>query len=98
MSPARRLPLARSVQKMLAVIVRPGHQDTYDVLRREFGPKGISVLWDRRTGERRQRTLPVAVERRVASRRQTVCRWNVLHFCVVQFTRLPAATPVRDPQ
>lgn len=73
----------------MSVIVQRGYQDTFDILAREFGRRGISVFWDRRNWERRQRDMPVAVERRSTRRRRENPRWNVLHFCVVQLAEPP---------
>lgn len=69
--------------QQLAMIVRRGHQGTYDTLLREFAPKGFCVFWDRRFAERRQYNTSVAVERRVNHRRQEADAWNVQHFRVV---------------
>ncbi|MBI1875794.1 MAG: hypothetical protein HYS05_18155 [Acidobacteria bacterium] len=77
--------MSENAQKT-AVIVQRGYQDTYEILGREFGPRGVTVFWDRRFGERRQRLIPVAVERRAVRRRRQEAKWNVLHFCVVQLS------------
>ncbi len=80
----------------MAVIVQPGYDDTFDVLAREFRPRGVAVFWDRRKAERRRHLIPVAVERRAARRRQNVVKWNVLHFCVAQLTEAPTTAETAD--
>jgi len=80
----------------MAVIVQPGYDDTFDILEREFRPKGVTVFYDRRNGQRRQRNIPVAVERRAVRRRLQAPRWNVLHFCVVQLTGVPQTSEIAD--
>lgn len=66
----------------IAMIVRPGHEATFDTLRRVFGPKGYLVFWDRRIAERRRQNIPVPVERRRHQRRQERDDWNALQFKV----------------
>jgi hypothetical protein len=52
-------------------IVSRDHQELYTYLTERFAddPK-VSVILDRRVGERRRVSVPVAVERRQADRRQ----------------------------
>lgn len=75
----------------VAMIVKRGHTETYDILVREFAPKGFCVFWDRRFAERRRYNIPVAVERRGTHRRQEADTCNVQHFRVV-FLREPPVT------
>lgn len=79
------------IPRQLAMIVRRGHQDTYDLLRQEFVPKGVSVIWDRRFAERRRQMRAVAADRRAKQRRQEAERWNVQHFRVVVLEESPLA-------
>jgi len=51
-------------------IVARSKRELYDDLQRELGGRPVTIILDRREGERRQRTQPDAPERRAGDRRR----------------------------
>ena len=74
-------------------IVERGREGLYATLRDEFerlDPEaGVQVIWDRRQGgDRRQRTQPVAIERRQRRRRgPPPLSWDGLGVVLVQASK-----------
>ena len=67
------------------VIVRRGHFATYELLTRAFaGDATVQVIWDRRTGERRQTPRESLASDRRRSDRRRVARtlWGPLDYLV----------------
>ena len=72
-------PLRRAERGLLIVARDQG--DLYDCLRHAYGDgEAITVLLDRRRGERRRRVQPVAGERRYADRRSLPSLEHDLQF------------------
>ena len=66
------------------IIVRRGCQERYEQLRDVFSENDVTVLWDRRSAERRRHQGNVVVDRRVKERRRPPPRnWMSLDFIVV---------------
>jgi hypothetical protein len=66
----------------------------YDDLKRELGPRPVTVILDRREGERRQRLQPDAPERRARDRRRQAAfdeKLRARGFAVVVATELAAS-------
>jgi hypothetical protein len=68
------------------IVVRTGALDRFAALRDAFLAEGVSVIWDRRLGERRRFAAAVrpAPERRRRERRGPApVSWDLLDFLVV---------------
>jgi hypothetical protein len=67
------------------IVVRVGAIDRFAALRAAFVPDGVEVVWDRRSGERRQPAAdPMSAERRRRDRRGAEpASWTLLDFIVV---------------
>jgi hypothetical protein len=67
------------------VIVRRGERDLFERLT-AIARESVTVVWDRRLGERRTTDRPAAVDRRRQDRRQLTPQLWITHgFLVVQF-------------
>lgn len=74
----------------MLIVVRRGALERFETLRREFRSDEVSVIWDRRLGDRRQRgARPVgASERRRGERRAPApASWHLLDFVVTPVAR-----------
>ncbi len=73
----------------MLIVVRRGALERFETLRREFRTDDVSVIWDRRLGDRRRRGAPVeAGERRRAERRRPPPdSWHLLDFVVTTIAR-----------
>ncbi len=57
----------------------------FEFLTHTFAAHGVDIIWDRRVGERRQRTAPIGIERRRADRRgPPPVSWDALDFVIVK--------------
>jgi Cu/Ag efflux protein CusF len=78
-------PVPGSVLSLIAV--RRGEQELFQLLESRFRSAGVEVIWDRRKGERRQESGPVAVrpDRRHFERRAApAATWAALGVVLVQ--------------
>src|SRR5262249_17735929 len=60
------------------VVVRRGASETFHHLQGAWAPKlggDLTVMWDRRTNDRRGSCAPLGVERRVGVRREVEVEW-----------------------
>jgi hypothetical protein len=70
--------------EMDVIIVRRGCRERFEQLRQVFSEEDVTVLWDRREGDRRRRQTAVALDRRVRDRRRPPPRsWTALDFIVI---------------
>jgi hypothetical protein len=79
--------LARPAPPCL-VVVRHGERDLYERLT-TIARDSVTVVWDRRKGERRKADRPAAADRRRQDRRQLPPPTWALGFLVVQFEDAP---------
>jgi len=73
------------------VVVRHGETDAYDSFERRLGKRGLAtVIWDRRSGDRRRRDLRVAANRRQGERREPPSMtWDALGYVLTESLRRP---------
>jgi hypothetical protein len=77
------------------VIVRRGHFATFELLTRTFaGDPSVQIIWDRRTGERRQSgNRTVGSEwRRGDRRRVPPLQWDQMNYMMIA-TQPPSTRP-----
>jgi hypothetical protein len=68
---------------MDVIIVRRGCQERFEQLSQVFLGEEVTVLWDRRAGDRRNHEGDVSLDRRVRDRRRPPPRsWTALDFIV----------------
>jgi hypothetical protein len=86
------LPSASFPDTSLLLVVRPDEPTLYEYLRQGFlGVSGVTVIMDRRRGERRRESRTVPQERRRAERRQRRGEISALGYMLVRFR--PGAAP-----
>lgn len=72
-------------QSRFLMVVRRGQIDRFEFLEKAFTDDPVRIIWDRRTGQRRGRNQPTAVDRRQGERRrQRPMSWDVLDFVVAK--------------
>src|SRR4051812_37774158 len=75
-----------AAKKAVEIIVKRGAMKRFHTLKRETAEMPVSILWDRRTGERRSEAdeAKSAAERRGSERRQRPSfTWDLADFVVV---------------
>ncbi len=68
----------------LLTIVRRGASERFCLLQQEFAGEPVSVMWDRRTIERRQTQSGVTEHRQHDRRRLPPTSWTTLDFLIVR--------------
>jgi hypothetical protein len=75
------------------IVVRNGAFERFSALRADFAPEGVTVVWDRRSRERRRPSSehsPGGERRREDRRGPIPGSWTLLDFVVVP-ARVPSA-------
>ena len=88
---------------MKLIVVRRTAGETYERLSSKFADDpNVKVVWEQRSGERRDRSDSRGPERRSRDRRRLTKPWNhqgyfVIHTAEKPRTKLPPLRPATDP-